>query len=78
MTEPLLIDNLRAARAALAFEAVTERATLAETYSRTAADFAAIRDRRGLSYALRQAAVAIASAADAASTLYPEHQGGGR
>ena len=77
MSEPVLVDNLRAA-SGLVFDEVVHRATVAETYSRAAADFASIQDRRGAAYALRQAAVALGSAADAVATLYPEHREGGR
>ena len=77
MSEPVLIDNLHAV-AGLVFDEVAERAIIAETYSRTAADFASIGDRRGTAYALRQAAVAIASAADAVGTLYPQNRESGR
>lgn len=62
----------------LAFDAIGEAATIAECYARTAGEFAAIGDGRGVRYALRQAAVAIAAAADAAATLRPSTDGGGQ
>ena len=77
MSEPVLVDNLQAV-AGIVFDEIAERAIVAETYSRTTADFASIGDRRGAAYALRQAAVAIASAADAVGTLYPQNREGGR
>ncbi|MDP4026799.1 hypothetical protein Q8W71_29780 [Methylobacterium sp. NEAU 140] len=61
----------------IAFGEIAERAGIAETYARTAADFASVGDRRGASYALRQAAIALASAVDAAATLRPAHRDGG-
>ena len=67
----------RAAMLAHTFDAVAEAASIAETYARTAAEFAAIGDRRGVNYALRQAAVAIASAAESAATLHPSGSQGG-
>jgi hypothetical protein len=60
----------------LAFDAIGEAATIAETYSRAVAEFAAVGDDRGIRFALRQAAVALASAATVAETLRPD--GGGR
>ena len=59
------------------FDAVAEAASIAESYARMAAEFAAIGDGRGLRYALRQAAVALASAADAAALLSPTGSRGG-
>jgi hypothetical protein len=59
----------RAAMLAHTFDAVAEAAGIAETYSRMAVEFAAIGDGRGLRYALRQAAIAIASAAETVAAL---------
>ncbi|QGY06336.1 hypothetical protein MMSR116_24960 [Methylobacterium mesophilicum SR1.6/6] len=59
------------------FDAVHEAASIAESYARMATEFAAIGDARGLRYALRQAAVALASAADAAALLKPTSSRGG-
>lgn len=67
----------RAAMLAHTFEAIVEAAGIAETYARTAAEFAAIGDSRGVNYALRQAAVALASAADTAASLRPHSLRGG-
>lgn len=67
----------RAAMIGHTFEAIVEAAGIAETYARTAAEFAAIGDSRGVNYALRQAAVALASAADTAATLRPNGSRGG-
>ena len=55
--------------AAIVFDEIGERAAIAATYAGTAADFAALGDRRGVSYALRCAAMALASANDAAMLL---------
>jgi len=63
----------RAAIQALTFETIAEAAGIAETYARTAADLAMIGDSRGVNYALRQAAIAIATAA----TLRPTGSRGG-
>ncbi|QGY03578.1 hypothetical protein MMSR116_18050 [Methylobacterium mesophilicum SR1.6/6] len=62
---------------ALAFDAAGEAAAIAESYVRAAGEFAQARDARGLSYSLRQAAVALAAAASTAQTLRPA-DGGGR
>ncbi|WP_026604791.1 hypothetical protein [Methylobacterium sp. 285MFTsu5.1] len=67
----------RAAMLAHTFEAIAEAAGIAETYARTAADMAAIGDSRGVNYALRQAAIALSSAADTAATLRPAGSRGG-
>ncbi|MGU3543654.1 hypothetical protein [Methylobacterium sp. A52T] len=67
----------RAALLAHTFEAIAEAAGIAETYARTAAELASIGDSRGVNYALRQAAVALASAADTAATLRPSGSRGG-
>lgn len=67
----------RAAMAVHTYDAVAEAAAIAETYSHMATEFAAIGDARGLRYALRQAAVALASAADAAALLSPTVSRGG-
>lgn len=67
----------RAAMAVHAYDAVAEAASIAEAYSRMASEMAAIGDSRGLRYALRQAAVALSSAADAAAMLGPSGSRGG-
>lgn len=67
----------RAAMAGYTFDAAAEAASIAESYARMASEFAAIGDSRGLRYALRQAAVALASAADAAALLGPNGARGG-
>jgi hypothetical protein len=67
----------QAAMQALTFETIAEAAGIAETYARTAVDMAMIGDGRAMNYALRQAAMAIASAADAAATLRPTGSRGG-
>jgi hypothetical protein len=67
----------RAAMLTHAFDAIVEAAGIAESYARTAAEFAAIGDSHGVNYALRQAAIAIASAADTAATLRPTGSRGG-
>ncbi|WP_267424892.1 hypothetical protein [Methylobacterium sp. GC_Met_2] len=67
----------RAAMMGHTFDAVAEAASIAESYSRMATEFAAIGDARGLRYALRQAAVALASAADSAALLSPTVSRGG-
>ncbi|QEE40846.1 MULTISPECIES: hypothetical protein [unclassified Methylobacterium] len=67
----------RAAMAVHTFDAVAEAASIAEAYARMASEMAAIGDSRGLRYALRQAAVALASAADAAALLSPTGSRGG-
>ena len=59
------------------FEAIAEAAGIAEAYARMATEFANIGDSRGVNYALRQAAVAIAGAAETAATLRPPHSRGG-
>lgn len=76
MSAPTLSPE-RAAMLSHTFEAIVEAAGIAETYARTAADLAAIGDSRGVNYALRQAAIAIASAADTAATLRPPGSRGG-
>lgn len=58
------------------YEAVAEAAVTAERYSHTAAEFAAIGDMRGLSYAIRCAAKALETAASIAEELRPSQQGG--
>ncbi|WP_267360748.1 MULTISPECIES: hypothetical protein [unclassified Methylobacterium] len=67
----------RAAMAVHTFDAVHEAASIAESYSRMVVDMAAIGDARAVRYALRQAAVALASAADAAALLSPTGSRGG-
>ena len=61
---------------ALVFDAAGEAAAIAESYIRAAGEFAIARDARGLSYSLRQAAVALASAASTAQALRPAQQDG--
>ena len=79
MTAPLTTTRAGdGAPLTLAFDAIGEAVCLAECYARTAGEFASIGDGRGVRYALRQAAVAIATAADAAATLRPSADGGGR
>lgn len=63
---------------ALQFDAVGEAAAVAGNYIHAAGQFAQVRDARGLAYALRQAAVALASAASTAQALRPSTDGGGR
>ena len=63
--------------AGLAFDAAAEAASIAESYVRAASEFALARDARGLNYSLRQAAVALASAASTAQALRPAPQDGG-
>lgn len=63
--------------AALQFDAAGEAAAIAESYVHAAGQFALARDARGLAYALRQAAVALASAASTAQALRPAQQDGG-
>ena len=67
----------RAALTAHTFEAIAEAAGIAEAYARMATEFAGIGDIRGVNYALRQAAVAIASAAETAKSLRPAGSRGG-
>jgi hypothetical protein len=67
----------RAAMAAHTFDAVAEAAAIAETYARTAAEFAAIGDAKGLAYALRCATSAILNATEIAMTLRPTGSRGG-
>lgn len=67
----------RAAMTAHTFDAVAEAASIAESYARMATEMASIGDARGLRYALRQAAVALASAADATALLKPTSSRGG-
>lgn len=67
----------RAAMAVHTFDAAAEAASIAESYARMAAEMASIGDARGLRYSLRQAAVALASAADAAALLKPTSSRGG-
>lgn len=55
----------------LTFDAVAEAAGLAESYARSAAEFALIRDARGAAYSLNCAAKALATAASAAQALRP-------
>lgn len=55
--------------AAVVFDEIGERVAVAATYCGTASDFAALGDRRGVAYALRCAAMALASAHDAAALL---------
>lgn len=62
---------------ALQFDAAGEAAAIAESYVHAAGQFALARDAKGLAYALRQAAVALASAASTAQALRPIHQNGG-
>lgn len=63
---------------ALAFDAAAEAAGIAESYVRAAGEFALARDTRGLCYALRGAAAALATASNAAQALRPAHQDGDR
>ena len=77
MTAPLSLSR-GAPGAALTFDAVSEAALIAEIYSRAASDFAAIGDVRGLNYALRCAAAALSTAADAAQGLRSLSQEGAR
>lgn len=67
----------RAAMAVHTYDAVAEAAAIAESYSRMASEMASIGDARALRYALRQAAVALSSAADAAALLSPNGSRGG-
>ena len=67
----------RAAMTAYTFDAVHEAALIAESYTRMAVEMAAIGDARAVRYSLRQAAVALASAADAAALLSPTGSRGG-
>ena len=73
MTAPATITPT----AALQFDAVGEAAAIAESYTRAAGEFALARDAKGMAYALRQAAVALASAASTAQALRPAQQDGG-
>ncbi len=61
----------------LQFDAVSEATAIAEGYLRAASEFALARDARGLCYSLRQAAIALASAASTAQALRPTQQDGG-
>ena len=63
--------------AGLAFDAVAEAASIAESYARNAAEFALIRDARGAAYSLNCAAKALAAAASAAQALRPAPQNRG-
>ena len=70
MSDALPIPNGRAQPgAAIEFDEINERAAIAGAYCGVVADFAALGDRRGVSYALRCAALAITSANDAAALL---------
>jgi len=60
--------------AELQFDAAGEAAAIAETYVHAAGQFALARDAKGLAYSLRQAAVALASAASTAQALRPVQQ----
>lgn len=60
----------------MVYEAVAEATAQAETYARTASDFAAVGDLRGLSYSIRCAAAALQTAASMAEELRPSQQGG--
>lgn len=73
MTAPAQISPTTA----LAFDAAGEAAGIAESYIRAAGEFALARDARGFAYSLRQAAVALASAASTVQTLRPAPQNGG-
>lgn len=75
MTAPLPLSR-GAPGAALALDAASEAAAIAETYSRAAADFAAIGDVRGFNYSLKCAAAALSTASDAMLTLRPSNQRG--
>lgn len=68
--------GLPAADPSMIYEAVAEAAWTAERYSHTAAEFAAIGDMRGLSYAIRCAAKALQTATSLAEELRPSPQGG--
>lgn len=59
----------------LIYEAVGEAAATAEAYARTASDFAAIGDAKGLAYSIRCAALALQAAAEMAEGLRPQQQG---
>lgn len=72
MTAPVHITPTTA----LVFDAAGEAAAIAESYIRAAGEFAMARDARGLSYSLRQAAVALSSAASTAQALRPAQQDG--
>lgn len=63
--------------AALQFDAAAEAAQIAESYVRAAGEFALARDPKGLCYALRGAAAALATASNAAQALRPAPQDGG-
>jgi hypothetical protein len=67
----------RAAMAAHTFDAIAEAASIAETYARTAADFAAIGDIRGVNYALKCAGLAIVNATEIAASMRPPGGRGG-
>lgn len=60
----------------LIFESVAEAAAQAEIYARTASEFAAIGDARGLAYSIKCAAAALQTAASMAEELRPSRQGG--
>ena len=76
MSAPTLSPE-RAAMTAHTFDAVAEAAAIAEAYARTAAEFAALGDARGLAYALRCATSAILNATEIATTLRPTCSRGG-
>lgn len=60
----------------MVYEAVGEAAAQAEIYARTAAEFAAVGDARGLAYSIRCAAAALQAAASMAEELRPSQRGG--
>ncbi|TXM66525.1 hypothetical protein FV226_23395 [Methylobacterium sp. WL12] len=58
--------------------AISDAVATCEAYSRTAGEFAALGDVKGLVYAVRCASAAILSAADLAGELRPSRQNGGQ
>ena len=58
--------------------AIGDAMALAATYSDTAAQYAAIRDVRGLAYAIRSASACVLNAASLLDELRPSQRQGGR
>lgn len=59
-------------------DAIGEAMGLAATYADTAAQYAAIRDVRGLAYAIRSASACVLNAAGLLEELRPSSNQGGR
>ncbi|WP_244474514.1 hypothetical protein [Methylobacterium sp. Leaf85] len=60
------------------FDAIGTAMASAEVYAATAANFATLRDARGLAYAIRSAAACLSTAAELLDEVKPAPRNGGR